>query len=162
LFAILLSNCSSIKPDENTTYPKSPDDQREEKYGKLSGEGIKLFGGKEKNNNDSNIQSIGVNKFLWRSALDIISFIPLKSADSIGGTILTEWYETAENERFKFNIFILDSELNSRSIKVSAFKQIKNEDLQWVNSKASADVALEIEEKILLKAREYKLDRINP
>ena len=46
--------------------------------------------------------------FLWRGALDTIDFMPLSSADQIGGTIITDWYSTSnnQNERCKLNIFI--------------------------------------------------------
>ncbi len=35
---------------------------------------------------------IGVNAYLWRGALDTLSFMPLASADPFGGTIITDWY----------------------------------------------------------------------
>ena len=48
-----------------------------------------------------------INIYLWRGALETINFMPLNSADPIGGTILTDWYSHKnENERCKLNIFI--------------------------------------------------------
>ena len=38
---------------------------------------------------------IGVNAFLWRGALDTLSFLPLTSADPFGGVIITDWYTPA-------------------------------------------------------------------
>ncbi|MEK7801229.1 MAG: DUF3576 domain-containing protein, partial [Pseudomonadota bacterium] len=35
---------------------------------------------------------ITVNAYLWRAALDTVSFMPLASADPFGGTIITDWY----------------------------------------------------------------------
>ena len=36
--------------------------------------------------------TIGVNSFLWRAAIDTLSFAPLVTADSNGGVIVTDWY----------------------------------------------------------------------
>ncbi|MGB0553289.1 MAG: DUF3576 domain-containing protein, partial [Alphaproteobacteria bacterium] len=68
---------------------------------------------------------ISVNGFLWRAALDTISFMPLAQADPFGGIILTDWYRPAETEgeRFKVNVYILDSELRADGLRVSVFRQ---------------------------------------
>ena len=52
---------------------------------------------------------IGVNAFLWRGALDTISFMPLASADPFGGVIITDWYTPpgTSGERFKATVYIL-------------------------------------------------------
>ena len=46
------------------------------------------------NNNNQNQNnasfSMPINSFLWRGALETISFMPLASADPIGGTIITD------------------------------------------------------------------------
>ena len=42
----------------------------------------------------SRTTSIGVNSYLWRAAIDTVSFAPLLQADSNGGVIVTEWYRT--------------------------------------------------------------------
>ena len=39
---------------------------------------------------------MNVNIFLWRGALETIDFMPLNSADQIGGTIITDWYSTQD------------------------------------------------------------------
>ena len=36
---------------------------------------------------------LGVNAYLWRAALDTLSFMPLASADPFGGVIITDWYQ---------------------------------------------------------------------
>ena len=40
----------------------------------------------------SRMTTIGVNAYLWRAALDTISFAPLLQADANGGVIITDWY----------------------------------------------------------------------
>ena len=36
--------------------------------------------------------TIGVNSYLWRAAVDTLSFAPLITADRNGGVIVTDWY----------------------------------------------------------------------
>src|SRR5580704_11818711 len=69
---------------------------------------------------------IGVNAFLWRGALDTLSFMPLSSADPFGGVIITDWYAPADTngERFKATAYILGRELRSDGIRVSVFRQV--------------------------------------
>ena len=43
--------------------------------------------------------TIGVNAYLWRAALDTLSFAPLAQADSNGGVIVTDWYANPSNRR---------------------------------------------------------------
>ena len=43
--------------------------------------------------------AMSVNPFLWRAALETINFMPLSAADQVGGTIITDWYSTSNNEK---------------------------------------------------------------
>ena len=59
-----------------------------------------ILGGNDKEKNTSTgIIAMSVNPFLWRAALETIDFMPLSSADQIGGTIITDWYSTSGNEK---------------------------------------------------------------
>ena len=40
----------------------------------------------------SRMTSIGVNAYLWRAAIDTVSFAPLLKADANSGVIITDWY----------------------------------------------------------------------
>lgn len=165
LAAFVFSSCTFFK-DENKIqyeYPESPEDERRIKRGKLTGKGLTLFGGdkKAKNNDNGTIIGTGVNNHLWRAALETVSFVPLISADPVGGVIITEWYSIEENERIKLNVFILDTKLHSKALKVSSFKQIKDNG-NWTDAKTSLAFSTEIENKILARARELKVNRINP
>ncbi len=42
----------------------------------------------------SRMTMIGVNSYLWRAAVDTLSFAPLVQADSNGGVIVTDWYSS--------------------------------------------------------------------
>ena len=99
-----------------------------------------------------------INTFLWRGALDTINFMPLNSADPIGGTILTDWYSSSnnENERCKLNIFISGVELKTQNLKVTSFcQEFKNQ--KWINKDVSPENNIKLENAILNKAKKLKL-----
>jgi len=100
---------------------------------------------------------IGVNAFLWRGALDTLSFLPLTSADPFGGVIITDWYAPAEatNERFKATAYILGRDLRSDAIRVSVFRQV-NQGGRWVDAPVSPVVQADIENKVLDRARKLR------
>ncbi|MBU6475051.1 MAG: DUF3576 domain-containing protein [Alphaproteobacteria bacterium] len=109
-------------------------------------------------NKNASKSGIGVNSYLWRAALDTIAFMPVASADPFGGTILTDWYENPDQpgERFKVDIYILDRQLRADGVRVSVFKQklVKN---QWRNENVSPDMANNIENSILTRARTLRV-----
>ena len=130
--------------------------------GGLLGKGGLSFGGilneEEKDNKETAVMSMPVNIFLWRSALETVDFMPLNSADPIGGTILTDWYSGAdeENERCKLNIFITGKELKTQNLKVTSFCQ-EFKDQKWVDKKVDKDNNIKIENAILNKAKKLKI-----
>ena len=110
--------------------------------------------------NNTTVASLGmpINVYLWRGALETISFMPLSSADPIGGTILTDWYSTTNNnsERCKLNIIITGLELQTQNLKVTSFCQDYKND-RWVNKEVDTDNNIKIENAILNKAKKLKL-----
>ena len=86
--------------------------------GGLLGKGGISFGGiikkDSRKDNSSTTIAMSANPFLWKGALETIDFMPLSSADQVGGTIITDWYSTSANpnERCKLNIFISGMRLN--------------------------------------------------
>jgi Domain of unknown function (DUF3576) len=100
---------------------------------------------------------IGVNAFLWRGALDTLSFLPLSSADPFGGVIITDWYAPADavGERFKATAYILGRDLRSDGIRVSVFRQV-NQGGRWVDAPVSPAVQADIENKVLDRARKLR------
>ena len=114
------------------------------------------------NNNDNNNSSVSVgmsiNAFLWRGALETIDFMPLTSADPVGGTIITDWYSTTDNEkeRCKLNIFISGKKLQTENLKVNSFcQEFKNQ--IWVNKTIDKNNNIKIENAILNKAKKLRL-----
>ncbi|MEO5578480.1 MAG: DUF3576 domain-containing protein, partial [Sphingomicrobium sp.] len=74
----------------------------------------------------SKMTSIGVNAYLWRAAIDTLSFAPLLQADSNGGVIVTDWYTSPQNpgERIKLTVSILDQDLRADALRVAASRQV--------------------------------------
>jgi hypothetical protein len=102
--------------------------------------------------------SMAVNAFLWRASLDTVSFIPVNSADPIGGFISTDWYLDPENpnERIKMNVYIKDRRLRADAISVSVFREVKVSEA-WVKADVNPDTAKLVEASILTKARELRI-----
>ena len=124
--------------------------------GGLSVDGIL---GNDKNNEVSSTSiSMPVNVYLWRGALDTVDFMPLTSADPVGGTIITDWYSTSDNqnERCKLNIFISGKKLSAENLKVNSFCQEFNDQI-WVNKNIDNENDIKIENAILNKAKKLRL-----
>ena len=98
--------------------------------------------------------NMGVNSYLWRASLETLNFMPLAQVDPFGGVIVTDWYASAEapNERFKANVYILDTNLRADALKVSIFKQVRSAS-GWNDAATDADTARTIENSILTEAR---------
>ena len=129
--------------------------------GLLGKGGIKVDGILGGNNNQQTVNTtfgMPINIYLWRGALETINFMPINSADPIGGTIITDWYslESKENERCKLNIFITGSELKTQNLRVASFCQYY-EDGKWINSDVESENNTKIENAILNKAKKLKL-----
>jgi len=108
-------------------------------------------------------QGVGVNGYLWRASLDILSFMPLISADPFGGVVITDWYSppNAPFTRFKATAYILSSSLQSDALKIAVFRQVRAEDGEWIESAVNKNVAVDLENTVLARARELKV-RVNP
>jgi Domain of unknown function (DUF3576) len=105
---------------------------------------------------------IGVNAYLWRAALETIDFLPLAQADPFGGVIITDWYSPPEtpSERFKLNVYILDTVLRADGIKVAVFRQTGGEN-GWRDAAVDPQTATRIEDNILSRARELRIAALN-
>ena len=103
------------------------------------------------------LTTIGVNSYLWRAAIDTVSFAPLLQANPNSGVIITDWYtpSAANGERFKATAYILGRELRSDGVRVSIFRQVL-ENGQWVDAPVSPVTVGDIENKVLSRARELR------
>jgi hypothetical protein len=148
---------------EEEKYPETARQRRATDFGSLVGgpDGLVVY---NSNPNAGSIMggkgggSINVNPYLWQAALNTIAFMPLASTDSNGGVIITDWYEDPNfpGERYKVNIFITSMELRVESLKVTVFKQALRSGT-WREVPVNSQITLDLEEKILTKARELKI-----
>jgi hypothetical protein len=162
---LALTACGADLSD-NTVYPSSKRIQRGggDGYDTSQDKGIfdgsfNLFGGGNEDKEGGGVGSgIAVNSFLWRAALDTVSFMPLSSADPFGGVILTDWYSPPEtpSERFKLNIFILDRQLRTDGLRVAIFKETEIDGV-WRTATTETNTTINIENRILERARELRL-----
>lgn len=122
--------------------------------------GLAACGGSERPRTQlaaAQINTIGVNAFLWRGALETLSFAPMASADSDGGVIVTDWYANPSNpnERVKVTVTILDQDLRADALRVSANRQV-SQGGSWVDAPVQAATVQKLEDIILTKARDLR------
>jgi Domain of unknown function (DUF3576) len=150
-------------------YKNEQTDRIREQYGTVWGDGSTLFQrgtgrfARDDGANGNAYAGIGVNAYLWRGALETIDFLPLTQADPFGGVIITDWYSPPEtpNERFKLNVYVLDTVLRADGIKVAVFKQTNGEG-GWRDAAVDPKTATDLEDNILTRARELRVAALNP
>jgi hypothetical protein len=127
----------------------------------------KTLGGGSKNNARAadlaaaQVTTIGVNAYLWRAALDTLSFAPLAQTDSAGGVIVTDWYvnPNTPSERVKVTATILDSSLRADALRVAASRQVLQNG-QWIEAPVAAATVQKLEEIILTRARDLRRNAV--
>ena len=158
IVTLLLTSCSS-----GDFFNNDPVEEKKSEPGlfsKDSSKGISLsdiLSGK-----DNEAGNINVNAYLWRASLDILSIAPLISTDALGGTIISDWYvnKDIKNQRLKMTAFIIGSELRSDGIKVKVYIQ-KFKNNNWSETFTDINLANQIEENILNKARNLRVNSLN-
>jgi hypothetical protein len=125
--------------------------------GLFGAEGGAIFGTSRRSEGEA-ASGIGVNAYLWRATLDTVAFMPLSSADPFGGVVLTDWYQhpAVGGERFKVSAFILGQTLRSDGIRVSVFRQVQRGQT-WVDAPVAQNTGTELEDRILARARELRI-----
>jgi len=105
----------------------------------------------------SRMTAIGVNAYLWRAALDTVSFAPLLQADANTGVIITDWYANPNTpgERVKLTVTILDQDLRADALRVAASREV-NQNGAWVGAPVSASTVQKLEDIILTRARDIR------
>lgn len=105
----------------------------------------------------SKITTIGVNSYLWKAAVDTVSFAPLLQADSNSGVIITDWYANpkAPGERVKLTVSVLDQDLRADALRVAASRQVYQNGA-WVDAPVTAATVQKLEDIILTRARDLR------
>jgi hypothetical protein len=101
-----------------------------------------------------------VNKHLWLASLDTLSFLPIASTDPFTGVIATDWggATDAETERFRVTAYVTDTALSPDSLRVAVFREVREADGPWISAPVSADTPRQIEDSILLRARQLRIE----
>ena len=109
----------------------------------------------------SQVTTIGVNSYLWRAALDTLSFAPMAQVDSNGGVLVTDWYTNpnSPSERVKVTATILDRDLRADALRVAASRQVLQNG-QWIDAPVAAATVQKLEEIILTRARDLRRNAI--
>jgi hypothetical protein len=138
--ALALAGCQFVQDDINRTLGNAPADE-----------------GRRSDIAASQVTTIGVNAYLWRAALDTLSFAPLAQTDSAGGVIVTDWYGNPQNpsERVKLTATILDADLRADALRVTAAREVLQGG-QWVAAPVTAATVQRLEEIILTRARDLR------
>ena len=103
------------------------------------------------------VTTIGVNSYLWRAALDTVSFAPLLQANPNSGVIITDWYANPRSpgERVKLTVTILDQDLRADALRVSASREV-NQNGAWVQAPVAGATVQKLEDIILTRARDLR------
>lgn len=142
--ATALSGCDFIRDDINKT------------LGRNTGDKVR-----QADMAAAQITTIGVNSYLWRAALETLSFAPMAQVDSAGGVIVTDWYSNPNSpgERVKVTATILDADLRADALRVAASRQVMQNG-QWIEAPVAAATVQKLEEIILTKARDLRRSTI--
>jgi hypothetical protein len=105
----------------------------------------------------SQVTTLAINSYLWRAAIDTVSFAPLLQANAQSGVIITDWYANpkAPGERVKLTVAILDPDLRADALRVSAARQV-SQNGTWVDAPVSAATVQKLEDIILTRARDLR------
>ena len=105
----------------------------------------------------SQVTTLAINSYLWRAAIDTVSFAPLVQANPNSGVIITDWYRNPKvpTERVKLTVAVLDPDLRADALKVSAAKQVYQSGA-WNDAPVSAATVQKLEDIILTRARDLR------
>ncbi len=92
---------------------------------------------------------IRVNRFLWTASLDVLSFLPVETADPFTGVISTGYGRPpGGGTAYRATILISDPALDARSLNVA---------LQTQRGPVSASTQRAVEDAILARARQLRI-----
>jgi len=64
----------------------------------------------------------------------------------------------APAERFKVTAYVKSPELAARSLQVAVYREVRDEAGAWVSAPVAGDTARKLEDAILLRARQLKIE----
>lgn len=104
------------------------------------------------------IYTSSVNKYLWSGSLNVLADYPLKTADSNGGYLETEWIYDELGQRCVIKIQISSLELVSNGVETNIICQ-KKIDSEWISTNEKfVNEEKQLTLGILSSARNYSLE----
>ena len=100
-----------------------------------------------------------VNRHLWLASLDTLSFLPISATDPFSGVIATDWggVTDTDTERFRVTAFVTDVALSADSLRVAVFREVRGPGGAWVAAPVATETPRQIEDSILMRARQLRL-----
>ena len=94
-----------------------------------------------------------VNKYLWQASIEVLSFLPINSADPFSGIIVFGKGKTpGSSQSYDATVYISDPALDARSLSVT---------VRSLNGTVSSEAKREIESAILSRARQLRLKELD-
>jgi hypothetical protein len=94
-----------------------------------------------------------VNKYLWQASIEVLSFLPINSADPFSGIIVFGKGKTpGSSQSYDATVYISDPALDARSLSVT---------VRSSNGTISSEAKREIESAILSRARQLRLKELD-
>ncbi len=94
-------------------------------------------------------ETVAVNRYLWAASLDVLSFLPIQSADPFTGVIITGFGTPPGGGRaYKATVHVRDPALAARSLHLSLVTR---------NGPASIGTVRAVENAILSRARQLRV-----
>ena len=94
-----------------------------------------------------------VNKYLWQASLEVLSFLPINSADPFSGVIaFGKGKAPGSSQTYDATVYITDPALDARSLSVT---------VRSSNGIVSSEAKREIEHAILSRARQLRLKELD-
>jgi len=94
-----------------------------------------------------------VNKYLWQASLEVLSFLPITSADPFSGIIVFgKGKAPGSSKSYDATVYISDPALDARSLSVA---------VRSSNGTISSEAKREIESAILSRARQLRLKELD-
>ena len=154
LICVILQSCSTA---EKTDIDKAKDEKATSTTtDQTKKKGIVLIddNGKLGDLFKSGSDEIGsVNKYLWQASIEVLSFLPINSADPFSGIIVFgKGKAPGSSQSYDATIYISDPALDARSLSVT---------VRSSNGTVSSEAKREIELAILSRARQLRLKELN-
>ena len=94
-----------------------------------------------------------VNKYLWQASIEVLSFLPINSADPFSGIIMFgKGKAPGSSQSYDATVYISDPALDARSLSVT---------VRSSNGTISSEAQREIELAILSRARQLRLKELD-